>query len=221
MDSDFLDTTHTEKNYYRWNEAGVPALYLADSLESALAECGKYHICDRAEGTNQSIKSISGRPPNEWIEEKFQPLAAVEVVVARIQLPSNLAHLDFTNDPPATHHFSNAGFKDLTMDQIKQNSYYSIPGDATMKIGAHYYKQKAHMIRVPSARIAGSHCCVLFPDNFSPERATVLDKQEVTLYALDSRGNRITGKKIVSLDENTFGYELNGLTNSLTPLKLK
>jgi len=197
----------------------VKCIYLAESLEAAIAEAGKYKICDNAQNINRGLVGIR-KPPIAWVNQLFKPLTNVEIEVASIEVTGVSSVIDLTVEQSALSSFTVAGQPHLKFNEINQNSYVSINNFATMKVGTFFYQQKSHLLKVPSARYPNSTCGVLFPLNDSSIKAQVQSRQIIKLYALDKNGVAITGNKIQPLNEDEFGYEIAGNHFKLKPLKL-
>ncbi len=218
LDSDFFNSEHSKRNLSRWHTNGMPALYFADSKFGAIMECGKYWVCDVAKELNQIVELSKGKPPLEW-NLKYQALSKIEGYIATVEVDDALPILDLTMHPPAHDLFQKAGFPDLRIPDTRKNVITSIDKHATRHIGKHYAGVRAPILKAVSARYEGN-CLILFPGNFEPKQVRLAEKIEVTLYALDSNSKRISGNKIAKLNESMLGYDLDGSTGTLAPLKL-
>lgn len=217
LDSDFISGSYLGGTN-RWNTRGVSAIYLGDSPETVISECGKYWICDVAQVVNESITEIKGRPPAEWISQ-FEKIKEIQAYLAEIEIDDNIKPLNLSTDPPASAYFSQAGHPDLKFDEARKNSFVSLTGHPTRRIGEFYAKQGIPLLQVKSARSEGA-CGVLFPGNYSPELVKVRSKKVVSLFALDQKENRISGNRIVKLNKDVFEFEIDGAVSKMSPLRL-
>ena len=144
----------------RWNEAGVKAVYLADSETTALAEKGYYAILRKAIGLNERLhdhKHVTLEERSLLIARNYM-VSSVTVDIA----PSLLADI---STPELLGQWCGRTKFSISFSECIHDVMLAV-SPKTQAFARHLREAGASGIRAQSARQDGK-CIVLFPDAFS------------------------------------------------------
>lgn len=216
-DSDFLSGVGSESNGGRWNEQGKFVVYTADSLETAVAECGRYWILHWAQIINAQI-AAKKHTPKDW-EQEIRKIQHIDAILAEIEAKDTLSFIDIRDPATANSMFAAKGFPGLTYPISLQDSYRAISGRDTSRFGTKCYNEGIQRLTVQSARHPEGFCSVFMKDNYKVGDLVVVDKKPVVLKGLYTNGRLISGR-IQNLDTAKFQFEFDGANYNCTPSKL-
>lgn len=214
-DADFISGIRSAERPGRWNERNQQVVYLADTIETAIAECGRYWILEQARRFNQAFVG-KARPPADWLEE-LDKILNINGLIAEIHLADNLSEVDITDPENAETAFREAGLDLLTHSIALQDSHFTIPDHMTRKFGLLCGRNKFQKLKTLSARRKSSVCAVIFKENCGIGDIFFLRKQRIRMFAVAKDNRSPAIRKLEPISETHVGYELNGQTEILEP----
>lgn len=216
-DLDFLRTEWSAKEGGRWNHLSHAVLYVGDSAETVIAECGLYWILRNAEKLNHMGGSSKKVPPG-WIDQANKFLS-VEGKIAELEVGGIYSSLvDLAAPPDADKMLAKAGLGHICHPNYLKHAYLNLAGLPTRTFGKWLESSDYSGMRIMSARRSSGTCHVLFGDGVTQGSIRVNHTFDVKLYSLKKSGGRMDGTYAVC-DEDKFEYEMNGAVASCLPDK--
>ena len=222
QDGDILSSEKSlyAKNY-RWNPEKLGTTYLADSVETCVAECGRHWILKSAFMLN-SHRRITGGLPAAWAEE-YDKIREIDCWLAEVEVRRPELLLDFREPSKLEAAFVAMGFDEMKISLMLNDAVLAIPrlsddSIPTQEFGRRIADAGHSGIMVPSARREKSACCVVYRKNEAGIMSLVA-KHPLTLFGLEATGRRI-GNNFSILNEEEIEFEFGGQKGRVRPVIL-
>lgn len=173
----------------RWNLPGTPAIYVSSELEAAVCEVAIYSISANYHSLGKS---------SNFTAEDISCMIDINITIVEIEIPENLALLDFTSDS-VLGSWPLQGKKYLVRDSIL-SPYGLLANRWSQRIGTAALGSGAIGLKVKSARMSQTDNIVLNSANSQiPTTVKIKDVFDAKLSAVDIAGNVWNGKNSLDL----------------------